>query len=83
MIVLEPQEQMNACAIGYCADGPSLIYDYEKLVEHFMGEGMTDEEAMEWVDFNILGAYFGEGNPVIVNVLSSWDEKLPSENVTP
>jgi hypothetical protein len=27
---------------------------------------MTEEEAVEWVDFNIVGAHFGPQNPVIM-----------------
>jgi hypothetical protein len=29
-------------------------------------DGMTEEEAYEFVDFNIAGAYMGEETPVIV-----------------
>jgi|6_EtaG_2_1085325.scaffolds.fasta_scaffold360653_1 hypothetical protein len=68
MIVLEPQSDLNKACVGYYAkeDGPCLIYDYRKLVECFMASGMTEEEAVEWVDYNIVGAYFGPQNPVIM-----------------
>lgn len=29
-------------------------------------DGMTEEEAQEWYEFNILGAYCGEGMPVFL-----------------
>jgi hypothetical protein len=38
----------------------------DKLVEHFVSQGMTDEEAIEWIDFNILGAYVGEETPMLL-----------------
>jgi hypothetical protein len=30
-------------------------------------DGMTDEEAMEYFDFNVQGAWVGESTPVFLN----------------
>lgn len=54
------------------------IYSYEALVEHFKNEFLKDtetpisedqaeEEAMEWVDYNIAGGYLGIYTPLIIN----------------
>ena len=44
-----------------------LVYSGEKIVKVLMErDGMTEEEAYEFVDFNIAGAYMGEETPVIV-----------------
>ena len=49
-----------------------LVYDSEKMVEQLMTrDGMSDEEAIEYIDFNIEGAYIGKDTPVIV-----WREYL-------
>ena len=37
------------------------IYDYEEMVKTFMKDGMTDEEAMEWIDYNVVGTNAGQG----------------------
>jgi len=29
-------------------------------------DGMTEEEAIEFIDFNIVGAYVGESTPIIM-----------------
>ncbi len=50
-----------------CGMRSVVCYDYDKLVEHFMSCGMTDEEAIEWIDHNILGAYVGEYTPIILH----------------
>lgn len=46
-------------------------YDYDAclglLVER---DGMEPEDAEEWMDFNVLGAYVGEGTPAFVHRLS-------------
>ena len=36
----------------------TLIYSGQKLIEIFMDEGMTHEEAVEWITYNIEGGYF-------------------------
>jgi hypothetical protein len=41
-------------------DGPMII---EAMVEQ---DGMTEEEAIEYIDFNIVGAYVGETTPIIM-----------------
>jgi hypothetical protein len=41
------------------------VYDGEKMVQHFMDDGMTDEEAREWISFNVEGAYVGEATPIV------------------
>ena len=43
-----------------------LVYDGNKIVENLMSEGMTGEQALEYVGFNIEGAYVGETTPIIV-----------------
>jgi hypothetical protein len=43
-----------------------LIYSGDKIVEVLMDrDGMTKEEAYEFVDFNIADAYMGEDTPII------------------
>lgn len=48
-----------------CGMGIVLVYDYEKMMKVFMDrDGMTQEDAMEWIDFNIVGAYVGQKTPI-------------------
>jgi hypothetical protein len=43
------------------------VYDYEKILAIFMErDGMTSEEAAEFIDFNVDGAYLGEQTPIII-----------------
>lgn len=45
-----------------------VVYDYRKCVEILMRrDGMTDEEAVEYLDFNTLGAYVGKFGPLFVD----------------
>ena len=31
------------------------VYSYESLVKIFEEQGMTEDEAIEWIDYNVLG----------------------------
>jgi len=55
------------------------IYSYERLVNHFKEEYLSDTEnpitedeaemdAMEWVDYNITGGYLGTRTPLIISM---------------
>jgi hypothetical protein len=48
-----------------CGQPTLAVYDYEKCVEVFMSrEGMSYEDAIEWMGFNVVGAWLGEGTPI-------------------
>jgi hypothetical protein len=57
--------------IGYgqrCGLEAVAIYDYEKMIEILMKD-MTVDEAREYFEYNIAGAFIGEYTPIIVNVM--------------
>ena len=44
-----------------------VVYDYEKLIGCFMKmNDWTYETAEEWVDFNVIQVWAGEGTPLIM-----------------
>ena len=47
----------DACAYAAVGltDDYNVVYDFERMVEGFMKyDGMTEEEAVEWIDYNVL-----------------------------
>ncbi len=43
-------------AIAGSSDCGRLIYDYQKMLDLFMKrENWTEEEAVEWVEYNVMG----------------------------
>lgn len=63
--------------IGYgnqCSKDRLVIYSLKKIIENLVSQGMDEEEALEFADYNILGAYLGEGTPIICDDLSFEDE---------
>ena len=53
--------------IGWQFNTKIAIYDMDKAIEIlFEDSEMTMEEAIEYFDYNVLGAYVGENTPVFM-----------------
>ena len=47
---------------------PTIVcYDKEKVLEQLMDDGMTDEEAIEYFEYNQIGAWVGEQTPCFIS----------------
>lgn len=56
-------------AMLWGADGSRvevLVYDAELIRHNLVIQGMTSEEAREFIEFNIEGAYLGPDTPILV-----------------
>lgn len=49
-----------------------LVYDAESLRNKLVSEGMSREEAREYIEFNIEGAYMGPDTPILVWTEDVW-----------
>jgi len=45
---------------------PVAIYSYRLLIQAIMDEGTSEEEAAEYVDYNIVNLWAGERTPIIM-----------------
>ena len=54
--------------VGRRATQPEVVaYDYEKCVQILVErDEMTEEEAREYMEFNVVGAFVGERTPVFI-----------------
>jgi hypothetical protein len=44
------------------------LYDYDKCILILMHDNhMSEEDAIEYFDFNVIGAWVGEGTPIFIN----------------
>lgn len=49
-------------------DVSRVVYDKEMMETILMQrDGMTHEEAIEYLEYNVWGAYVGEGTPIYIN----------------
>lgn len=50
---------------------PIAVYDYAECVSILMKrDGMDEEEAEEFMQFNVVGAYVGEGTPAFLRAVT-------------
>ena len=75
MTILEKIKENNPDAIIWddlddaiigCTSEYVAVYDIDKLYECLLKNNPEwyEQDALEWVDFNILGAYVGEFTPI-------------------
>lgn len=58
----------TSAVVGVDEDG-RVVYSYEKMVKHLVKKDkMTEEEAMEFIDYNTIRAlpYEGKKRPIVV-----------------
>lgn len=49
---------------------PRVVYDAYKCVDILIEDGMTEEEAQEYFDYNVAGSYMGEKTPLFLHPIS-------------
>ena len=70
-LLLEPRSEYDPCLVGIgyrFKDGPLAVYDIERVLTVLGQDGMTDEEAVEFYEFNVLGAWMGDGTPIFITL---------------
>jgi len=59
------------CILGICkrfGQEPIIAYDYDKVIEQLKTYGMTYDEAVEYFEFNQIGAWMGDHTPCFIEV---------------
>ena len=63
----------EAALIGTCQQfsrGTLALYDRAKCIQILVDrDGMTEEEAEEFFEFNVQGAWMGDGTPVFAELI--------------
>ncbi len=70
LLFLDP-ESLDCAIIGIgrrCGQADAVVYSYEKLLDAFIRDGMEPEDALEWVESQVLGSWVGQRTPIIVHV---------------
>ena len=62
-------EGFDDCILGVSTrfgQEPIVAYDYNKVIEHLMGDGMTHEDAIDYFEFNQIGSWVGDRTPCFI-----------------
>ena len=63
-------DNFDDCIIGISeqfGEGNRIVYSKDMIIKKLCEE-MSEEEALEYYDYNILGGYFGEQNPIFLAI---------------
>lgn len=52
---------------------PIIMYDYDKVITQLIKDGMSEDDAIEWFDYNIIGAWVGDRTPGFI--VRDWTEE--------
>jgi len=63
-------EGFDDAIVGVQADSEIVIYDKSKMIQVLVNEGMNDLEAIEYLEYNVWGAYVGVHTPIYIDILS-------------
>lgn len=69
MMIIDGHDEAKIGSACIWRDGHRVdvaVYDGDILVKTLMADGMSDEQALEYIEFNIEGAYMGIKTPVIM-----------------
>lgn len=61
------------CILGVClryGQDPIVAYSLDKVLSKLVEDGLTEEEALEFWEFNQVGAYAGETTPCFIKDIS-------------
>ena len=78
LLFMDP-EYFDEAIIGVATGNgiePKVAYDYDKVIKINMKDVGTMEDAIEWFEFNQIGAYVGEHTPVFIKTTKAIKEAL-------
>ena len=76
MQVLAEEECLTAdgfdAALVGCTYGANVVavYDIQRMIEVLVNEGMDHDDAVEFLEYNVVSAYLGEKTPLYVNFVT-------------
>ena len=65
--------ELALVGMGTRFNKPVAVYDYVKCIDTIIDrDHLTEEEAIEFFESNVVGASVGESTPIIVNRWAPW-----------
>jgi hypothetical protein len=59
--------------LGVDTEYQRVVYSKQKMVDILTNDGMSEEEAVEFLEFNTWSAYVGESTPIFVHDMNIHD----------
>jgi hypothetical protein len=52
--------------LGIDCNQERIIYDISVMIEILVKDGLTQEDALEYLNYNVLSAYVGDNTPIYI-----------------
>lgn len=63
----------NDCIIGIDVQNERIVYDKQKMIDVLINDGMSDDEAVEFLEYNTWYACVSPNNPIYIDVMSNYE----------
>tara|TARA_Y100000004_G_scaffold174984_1_gene214179 strand:+ start:243 stop:476 length:234 start_codon:yes stop_codon:yes gene_type:complete len=67
MMIIDGFDDCIAGVVERIGQPDIICYDRGKVLNKLMSQGMTDEEAVEYFEYNQIGAWVGEQTPCFIS----------------
>jgi hypothetical protein len=67
MMIMDGFDDCIAGVVERIGQPVIICYNREKILNKLMSQGMTDEEAVEYFEYNQIGAWVGEQTPCFIS----------------
>lgn len=65
---------LETAFVGVDDKTKKTVYDAQICLDIYMNDGMSYEEAVEYFEFNVIGAYVGEKTPIYLNYYNEHED---------
>jgi hypothetical protein len=65
-----------------CSQPDLIVYSIEKCLAILVKQGMSDEEAEEYFEFNVVGGWVGEETPMWMNEMTCEEVEIMADECT-
>ena len=63
----------DTAILGMDTEYQRVIYSKSKMVDVLIGDGLSESDALEWLEYNVWNTYVGEHTPIFLHELTKED----------
>ena len=61
----------EAALVGFtCGTNTVAVYDISRMIDILVDEGMERNDAVEHIDYNVIGSYVGDKTPIYIGFVT-------------
>lgn len=57
-----------------CGNEPILCYNLDVIIQNLIEDGMSERDAYEYVDYNVIGMWSGDRTPCVISMMAFIEE---------